>query len=78
MAPKTASIFNNTELRMLLISPLDAIYYMLSASSFYLDISGSAPSIFPRMTDLRSLLYQLPLVIPTITQFLWPDAPPGI
>ncbi|KAJ0134313.1 NADH-cytochrome b5 reductase 1 [Fusarium oxysporum f. sp. albedinis] len=47
-------VFNDTELRELLTSPPGAISYVLSASSFYLDISGSTPSIFPRTTDLCS------------------------
>ncbi|KAJ9419204.1 hypothetical protein FOXG_16366 [Fusarium oxysporum f. sp. lycopersici 4287] len=45
------SMSNDTELRELLTSPPGAIPYVLSATSFYLDISGSAPSIFPRTTD---------------------------
>jgi hypothetical protein len=57
------SVFNDTELRELLTSPPGAISYVLSATSFYLDISasracdisGSAPSISPRTTDLCSL-----------------------
>jgi hypothetical protein len=57
------SVFNDTEFRELLTSPPGAISYVLSATSFYLDISasracdisGSAPSIFPRTTDLCSL-----------------------
>ncbi|KAM5527539.1 hypothetical protein FOXYSP1_19901 [Fusarium oxysporum f. sp. phaseoli] len=36
-------------------SPPCAISYVLSATSFYLDISGSAPSIFPHTTDFCSL-----------------------
>jgi hypothetical protein len=43
-----------SELRELLTSPPGAISYVLSATSFYLDISGSAPSIFPRTTDFCS------------------------
>ncbi|KAM5527742.1 hypothetical protein FOXYSP1_20104 [Fusarium oxysporum f. sp. phaseoli] len=49
------SMSNDTELRELFTSPPGAISYMLSTSSFYLDISGSAPSIFPCTTDLCSL-----------------------
>jgi hypothetical protein len=57
------SVFNDTDFRELLTSPPGAISYVLSATSFYLDISasracdisGSAPSIFPRTTDLCSL-----------------------
>ncbi|QKD56904.2 uncharacterized protein FOBCDRAFT_295654 [Fusarium oxysporum Fo47] len=56
-------VFNDPELRELLTSPPGAISYVLSATSFYLDISASracdisgyAPSISPRTTDLCSL-----------------------